>query len=73
MAEDITAPLAGKVIKIHIAPGTRVAEDEEILVIEAMKMETLVYAPCAGLVTDVRVKSGDEVQEDEVLASIKPA
>ncbi len=49
------------------------AEDDEILVIEAMKMETLVYAPCAGVVADVRVKNGDDVQEDDVLATIKPA
>jgi biotin carboxyl carrier protein len=73
MPEDITAPLAGKVIKVNIAPGAAVAEDDEILVIEAMKMETLVYAPCAGVVADVRVKSGDDVQEDDVLATIKPA
>jgi acetyl-CoA carboxylase biotin carboxyl carrier protein len=73
MTEDITAPLAGKVIKVNIAPGASVAEDDEILVIEAMKMETLVYAPCAGVVTAVKVKKGDEVQEDQVLASIKTA
>jgi len=68
MAEDILAPLAGKIIQLNLEVGQRVEEDEEVLVIEAMKMETPVFAPVSGTVTDVRVKQGDEVEEDDVLA-----
>lgn len=68
MAEEILAPLAGKIIQLNLEVGQSVEEDEEVLVIEAMKMETPVFAPVGGTVADVRVKQGDEVEEDDVLA-----
>jgi acetyl-CoA carboxylase biotin carboxyl carrier protein len=70
MAEEILAPLAGKIIQLNMAAGQSVEEDEEVLVIEAMKMETPVFAPVSGTITEVRVKQGDEVEEDDVLALI---
>ena len=47
-----------------------VEEDDEVLVLEAMKMETVVYAPSDGEVTAVAVKVGDQVEEDDALATI---
>ncbi|MDJ0990859.1 MAG: acetyl-CoA carboxylase biotin carboxyl carrier protein subunit [Desulfobacterales bacterium] len=70
MSEEILAPLAGKVIQINLEVGATVEEDEEILVIEAMKMETPVFAPLGGQVKEVRVGEGDEVEEDQVLVVI---
>jgi acetyl-CoA carboxylase biotin carboxyl carrier protein len=70
MAEEILAPLAGKIIQLNMEAGQRVEEDDEVLVIEAMKMETPVFAPVGGTITDIRVKQGDEVEEDDVLALI---
>jgi len=70
MAQEIIAPLDGKVVQLHIRTGDKVEEDEEILVIEAMKMETSIFVPCDGTVTEIRVKEGDEVAENDVLAVI---
>ncbi len=70
MSEEILAPLAGKIIQLNIAVGSTVEEDEEILVIEAMKMETPVFAPVGGTVITISVNTGDEVAEDQVLAVI---
>lgn len=70
MAEDVLAPLAGKVLSISVSVGDQVDEDDEVLVIEAMKMETVVYAPTAGRVTALRVSVGDQVDEDDPLAAI---
>ncbi len=70
MSEDVLAPLSGKVISIEIQPGTVVQEDDEILVIEAMKMETPVYAPCLGTLSKVAVAAGQSVEEDDLLAVI---
>ena len=67
---EVRAPFAGKVVKIEIADGASVAEDDEILVIEAMKMETPMYAPCSGKVSGIQVKEGDKVEEDQVLITI---
>ncbi|MCF8110016.1 MAG: acetyl-CoA carboxylase biotin carboxyl carrier protein subunit [Desulfobacteraceae bacterium] len=67
MAEEIKAPLAGKVISILVSQGDSVEEDEEIMVLEAMKMETSVYSTADGKVSEIRVKTGDTVEEDDVL------
>ena len=71
MAEEILAPLAGKIVKINLEVGARVEEDDEAMVIEAMKMETPIFVPCDGTVKKIRVKEGDEVEEDDVLAVIE--
>ena len=70
MAEEILAPLAGKIIQMDLEVGKAVEEDDEIMVIEAMKMETPIFVPCDGVVREVRVKEGDEVAENDVLAVI---
>lgn len=67
MAEEIRAPLAGKVISIPVNEGDTVEEDDEVMVLEAMKMETSVYAPADGTVREIRVKTGESVEEDDVL------
>ncbi len=70
MSEEILAPLAGKIIQLNLEVGGTVEEDEEILVIEAMKMETPVFAPFSGKVKEIKVDEGDEVEEDQVLVII---
>jgi biotin carboxyl carrier protein len=70
MTQEILAPLDGKVFQLKVNAGDKVEEDEEILVIEAMKMETPIFAPCDGVVKEVSVKEGDEVAENDVLAVI---
>ena len=59
MTEKVLAPLAGKVLSVAVTVGDVVEEDDEVLVLEAMKMETVVYAPRDGKVADVVVLSGD--------------
>ena len=71
MEQKLTAPLAGKILKLELKVGAQVEEDDDALIIEAMKMETPVYVPCDGTVKEVNVKEGDEVEEDDVLAVIK--
>jgi len=71
MSEEILAPLAGKIIKMHINPGSSIEEDDEIFVIEAMKMETPVYAPCNGKIASINVNEGDDVDEDDLIALIE--
>lgn len=70
MTQKILAPLDGKVFQVVIKPGDTVEEDEEILVIEAMKMETPIFVPFDGVVKEVRVKEGDDVMENDILAVI---
>ena len=71
MAEKILAPLSGKVLSVPVGVGDRFEEDEVVLVLEAMKMETPVHAPTEGRVTTVHVDVGDTVEEDDPLATIE--
>jgi biotin carboxyl carrier protein len=70
MDHEILAPLAGKVLQLNLELGAKIEEDEEALIIEAMKMETPIYSPCNGTVKEIKVKEGDTVEEDDVLAII---
>jgi acetyl-CoA carboxylase biotin carboxyl carrier protein len=71
MAQEVLAPLAGEVLSLAVEVGLTVEEDDEVLVLEALKMETVVYAPCDGHVGAIAVKVGDQVEEDDPLATIE--
>ena len=73
MAEEVLAPLSGTIWKITATLDEVVEEDDEVLIIEALKMETPVYAPCDGKVKQILVKEGDEVEEDQPLMLIESA
>jgi acetyl/propionyl-CoA carboxylase alpha subunit/acetyl-CoA carboxylase carboxyltransferase component len=64
----VRAPLAGTVVSVAVAPGQPVAAGDELLVLEAMKMEHEVRAQTAGLVRDVVVAVGATVPAGAVLA-----
>ncbi len=57
-------------MSLAVEVGAVVQEDDEVLVLEAMKMETVVYAPCDGPVVVIKVQVGDQVEEDDPLATI---
>ena len=68
-----TAPMPGKVTKLLVAAGERVAKGQPLAVLEAMKMESRFDAPRDGLVTAVHVREGDQVEEGAVLLDLQPA
>ena len=71
MAEEVRAPLAGNVWNVLVEVGAKVEEEDELIIIEAMKMENLVYSPCAGTIKEIRVKKGDKVEDDDVMIVIE--
>ena len=71
MAEEIRAPLAGNIWSVLVEVGAKVEEEDELLIIEAMKMENLVYSTCAGTIKEIRVKKGDKVEDDDVMIVIE--
>ena len=68
--EPVNAALAGNIFKVHVAPGATVSEGDPLLVVEAMKMETVVSAPRSGTVTGVFVSEGDKVAVGDALVAI---
>ena len=70
MATDVEAQITGSVWKIEKAVGDSVAEGDEILILESMKMEIPVESPCSGRIAEIRVSEGDQVEEGAVLAVV---
>jgi acetyl-CoA carboxylase biotin carboxyl carrier protein len=64
---EIKAELVGTVWKVLVRPGDAVSEDQELMVLESMKMEIPVVAPRAGTVQEVRVRETEVVAENQVL------
>ena len=67
---ELLAPISGNVWKILIAVGDKVELDDEVIILEALKMETPIYCDDSGTITEIRVKEGDAVNEGDVLAVI---
>jgi 3-methylcrotonyl-CoA carboxylase alpha subunit len=66
------APMPGRVVLVNVKPGDRVNAGQELLVIEAMKMELALKAPRDGVVGEVRAAAGDVVEADAVLVTLEP-
>lgn len=66
----VTAPLPGTILKISVSIGDTVAEGQNIMVMEAMKMENQIQTGKGGEVTAIKVNVGDSVLQDDVLIEI---
>jgi pyruvate carboxylase subunit B len=67
---DVKAPVPGSVLRITAVVGATVAEGDELLVMDVMKMEQSVKAPCAGVVRAINVAQTDKVNTGDVLVII---
>ncbi|WP_320128340.1 biotin/lipoyl-containing protein [uncultured Sphaerochaeta sp.] len=66
----IKAPMPGLILRIEAKVGQKVAKNQCMLVMEAMKMENEIYAPCDGTVTKICVTQGQQMQNDDDLIVI---
>ena len=67
----VTAPLPGRIIDIKVKVGDEVKAGQEVLVLEAMKMENAVTTDYSGKVKQILVQAGDTVATDAVLLEIE--
>ena len=63
--------MPGRVVLVKARPGDAVIAGQELLVIEAMKMELSLKAPRDGTVAEVRAAAGDFVEADAVLVTLE--
>jgi len=66
----IASPLAGRVVAVNIQAGQEVKEGDQLLTLEAMKMNTFVFANKAGKISAIHVQVGDAVEEGQALIKI---
>ena len=67
----VLAPMPGRIVLVKVQPGTAVAEGQELLVMEAMKMELSLKAPRAGTISEMRARVGDFVEADTALVLLE--
>jgi acetyl-CoA carboxylase biotin carboxyl carrier protein len=68
---EITAPMGGKVLDVKVKIGDSVKEDDEVVIIEAMKMELPIVSTGAGTVKEIRCKKGDTIEADAVMVVLE--
>jgi len=68
---EIKAPMPGLVLDVIVEEGTEVKKGDNLLILEAMKMENIIKSPADGAVKKVFVKKGDKVEKNQVLLQFK--
>ena len=71
MGTPVTVPMVGKIVSVSVKVGDKVKEDDQIAVLEAMKMEMPIVAPVTGTVKEICVGPGQEVEAEAVIAVIE--
>jgi pyruvate carboxylase len=72
-SSQMGAPIPGMVSSLAVSVGMKVEKNAKLLTIEAMKMQTTVYAPFAGAVEEVLTQVGDSVHCKDLLICLRPA
>lgn len=65
---DVKAEIAANVWQVVVEAGATVAEGDELVILESMKMEIPVVVEMAGVIREISVQPGDVVREGDVLA-----
>ena len=71
MSVDLKAPMPGKILEVLVKVGDQVKEDDEVIMLEAMKMENPIYAPASGTVKEIKVKANDSVETEQLMMVIE--
>jgi len=69
--KDMKAPMPGLVLEVMISEGDEVHEGQELLVLEAMKMENAIKSPQAGIIESISVQAQDKVEKNQILVSFQ--
>jgi len=71
MSTEILAPMPGTIIDVMVSPGEAVVEGQELVILEAMKMENPIVATADGTVKEVAVNVDDKVATSQVMVIIE--
>ena len=72
-SDRVAAPMPGRIVVVRAKAGDEVAAGQELLVMEAMKMEIALKAPHAGIIESVSAAAGDFVEADTILVKFAHA
>jgi acetyl-CoA carboxylase biotin carboxyl carrier protein len=69
--KEVTANMAGSVWKVLVSVGDQVSKDQEVIILESMKMEIPIEAEKDGKVSEIKINEGDFVNEGDVILVIE--
>jgi 3-methylcrotonyl-CoA carboxylase alpha subunit len=64
---EVRAPMAGRVVRLHVKSGAKVAHGDALLVLDAMKMENTIAAPHGATIGEIAVAEGEAVLQGALL------
>lgn len=64
---ELKAPMPGLVLRVFVKDGDAVSKGDNLLILEAMKMENIIKAPADAVVKTVKIKPGDKVEKAQIL------
>lgn len=67
---SVKSPLPGVILEVNVKMGDKVSVGQNLLILEAMKMENKIDSDLSGIVTDIKIQRGDSVMEGDVLITI---
>ncbi|WP_293306508.1 acetyl-CoA carboxylase biotin carboxyl carrier protein subunit [Pedobacter sp. UBA5917] len=68
---EIKAPMPGLVLKVLVEENAEVKKGDNLLILEAMKMENIIKSSTDGIVKKILVKQGDKVEKNQILVQFK--
>lgn len=71
MGTSVTVPMVGKIVSVTVKVGDKIEENDQVAILEAMKMEMPVVSPITGMVKEVCVTAGQEVEAEAVIAVVE--
>lgn len=71
VVKDIVAPMPGLILKVMAEPGQEIHKGDQLLILEAMKMENVIKSPGEGVVKTIEAKEGMAVEKGQLLIVLK--
>ena len=69
--KELRAPISGRIVDVLVKAGDDIQKGQQIVVLEAMKMQNHIYSPATAKISELRVKEGQTVKTGEILATFQ--
>ena len=69
--KELRAPISGRIIEVLVKAGDDIKKGQQIVVLEAMKMQNHIYSPTTAKISELRVKEGQTVKTGEILVTFQ--
>jgi biotin carboxyl carrier protein len=67
--KELRAPISGRIIEVLVKAGDDIKKGQQVVVLEAMKMQNHIYSPLTAKISELRVKDGQTVMTGEILVT----